>query len=188
MVERVDDEPPGLAVGINGGSRSELVVGAGARGRRRGDGHRPPPARGRVPRTGGGDRMTAAAVDAAPSSTSRRAASRTYVAVRASSCLIPIIITVALKANPPGPPGDGGFLLFLGSQSGLLIPAVALRFTSEFLLGHRRRALRGRGDRGRGHVGEPALPADAADPARPAVRVEARSWRRCADGSRCCWS
>ena len=25
MVERVDDETPGLAVGINGGSRSELV-------------------------------------------------------------------------------------------------------------------------------------------------------------------
>jgi ABC-type transport system involved in multi-copper enzyme maturation permease subunit len=58
---------------------------------------------------------------------------RTYVAY-AIVCLIPIIITVAIKANPPGPPGDGGFLLFLGSQSGLLIPAVALRFTSEFLL------------------------------------------------------
>jgi len=58
---------------------------------------------------------------------------RTYVAY-AIVCLIPVIMTVALKLNPPGPPGDGGFLLFLGSQSGLLIPAVALRFTSEFLL------------------------------------------------------
>jgi ABC-2 type transport system permease protein len=58
---------------------------------------------------------------------------RTYVAY-AIVCSIPIIMTVALKANPPDPPGDGGFLLFLGSQSGLLIPAVALRFTSEFLL------------------------------------------------------
>ncbi len=58
---------------------------------------------------------------------------RTYVAY-AIVCLIPVIITVAIKANPPGPPGDGGFLLYLGSQSGLLIPAVALRFTSEFLL------------------------------------------------------
>jgi ABC-2 type transport system permease protein len=58
---------------------------------------------------------------------------RTYVAY-AIACLIPVIITVAIKLNPPGPPGDGGFLIFLGSQSGLLIPAVSLRFTSEFLL------------------------------------------------------
>jgi ABC-2 type transport system permease protein len=59
---------------------------------------------------------------------------RTYVAY-GIVCLIPVIMTVALKANPPGPPGEGGgFLLYLGSQSGLLIPAVALRFTSEFLL------------------------------------------------------
>jgi ABC-2 type transport system permease protein len=58
---------------------------------------------------------------------------RTYVAY-GIVCAIPLIITITLKVNPPGPPGDGGFLLYLGSQSGLLIPAVALRFTSEFLL------------------------------------------------------
>jgi ABC-2 type transport system permease protein len=58
---------------------------------------------------------------------------RTYVAY-AFVALIPIILTIAIKANPPDANGDGGFLLFLGSQSGLLIPAVALRFTGEFLL------------------------------------------------------
>jgi ABC-2 type transport system permease protein len=41
-------------------------------------------------------------------------------------------MTIAIKANPPDQ--DGGFLLYLGSQSGLLIPAVSLRFTSEFML------------------------------------------------------
>ncbi len=131
MVERVDDETPGLAVGINGGSRSELVsalvhAGVGVEtvtARRRLE----DAFLGLVERS-----MTAAAVMRTELYKSTRRL-RTYVAY-AIVCLIPVIITVAIKANPPGPPGDGGFLLFLGSQSGLLIPAVALRFTSEFLL------------------------------------------------------
>jgi ABC-2 type transport system permease protein len=57
---------------------------------------------------------------------------RTYTAIGLVS-LIPIIMTIALSANPPDP-GDGGFLLLLASQSGLFIPAAALRFTSEFML------------------------------------------------------
>jgi ABC-2 type transport system permease protein len=57
---------------------------------------------------------------------------RTYVAYGIVAA-IPIIITFVLKANPPDG-RDGPFLAFLGSQSGLLIPAFALRITSEFLL------------------------------------------------------
>jgi ABC-2 type transport system permease protein len=58
---------------------------------------------------------------------------RTYVAYGIVAA-IPVIMTIALKANPPGVSEEGGFLLYLSSQSGLLIPAAALRFTSEFLL------------------------------------------------------
>lgn len=57
---------------------------------------------------------------------------RTYVGYGIVAA-IPIIMTVVLKLNPPSP-GDGPALAFLGSQSGLLIPAFALRVTSEFLL------------------------------------------------------
>ena len=57
---------------------------------------------------------------------------RTYTAY-ALVALIPVIMTVALKANPPDL-GDGGRLLFVASQSGLFIPASALRLTSEVLL------------------------------------------------------
>ncbi|MFI5048188.1 MAG: ABC transporter permease [Acidimicrobiia bacterium] len=57
---------------------------------------------------------------------------RTYTAYGLMA-LIPVIMTVALKANPPSP-GDQGLLLLLASRSGLFIPAAALRFTSEFML------------------------------------------------------
>ena len=57
---------------------------------------------------------------------------RTYTAYGLIS-LIPIIMTVALKANPPEI-GDGGYLLQLASRSGLFIPAASLRFTAEFML------------------------------------------------------
>ena len=57
---------------------------------------------------------------------------RTYTAYGLIA-LIPVIMTIALKANPPDPT-DGGRLLLLASQSGLFIPASALRFTSEFML------------------------------------------------------
>lgn len=58
---------------------------------------------------------------------------RTYVAYGIIAA-IPIIITFVLKANPPDNVQDGPRLAFLGSLSGLLIPAFALRITSEFLL------------------------------------------------------
>lgn len=57
---------------------------------------------------------------------------RTYTAYGLLS-LIPIIMTVALKANPPEV-GPGGFLMQLASRSGLFIPAASLRFTAEFML------------------------------------------------------
>ena len=58
---------------------------------------------------------------------------RTYIAY-GFVIAIPIIITFVLKANPPDNFDDGPRLAFLGSLSGLLIPAFALRITSEFLL------------------------------------------------------
>ena len=57
---------------------------------------------------------------------------RTYTALGLIA-VIPLIMTIALRANPPEP-GDGGYLLLLAAQSGLFVPAAALRFTSEFLL------------------------------------------------------
>ncbi|MBK5287985.1 MAG: ABC transporter permease subunit [Acidimicrobiia bacterium] len=64
---------------------------------------------------------------------------RTWVAL-AVVVAIPIIITVALKVSPPDTgPGRGGGergdgLFRLATQSGLLIPAAALRVMSEFFL------------------------------------------------------
>jgi ABC-2 type transport system permease protein len=54
--------------------------------------------------------------------------------------LVPIIITIALKANPPDLAGDragrpgGARLLYLASKSGLLVPIAALRLMSELFL------------------------------------------------------
>jgi ABC-2 type transport system permease protein len=61
---------------------------------------------------------------------------RTYIAF-AVVVVIPIIMTIALKANPPDRAGGGGGggLFFLASQfSGLVLPAAALALMSAFLL------------------------------------------------------
>jgi ABC-2 type transport system permease protein len=58
--------------------------------------------------------------------------SRTYVAY-AILVAIPIIMAIAIDLNPPSPTGDGR-LLYLASQTGLLLPGFALRVTSAFLL------------------------------------------------------
>ena len=62
---------------------------------------------------------------------------RTWVALGVV-ILIPIIITIALKTGPSdggGGPGDREDTLFrLATQSGLLVPAAALRVMSEFFL------------------------------------------------------
>ena len=65
-------------------------------------------------------------------------------------------------------------LLFLASQTGLLLPGFALRVTSAFMLVDHRRALRRRCDRRRGELGQPPLPPDAARRARPARGLEVR--------------
>ena len=66
---------------------------------------------------------------------------RTWVAL-AFVVIVPIIITVALKTNPPDIRGDGGghggrdaarFFL-LATQTGLMVPVAALRVMSEFFL------------------------------------------------------
>jgi ABC-2 type transport system permease protein len=65
---------------------------------------------------------------------------RTWV-VLAFVIIVPIIITVALKANPPSLNDDGGDgrnggvrFFYLASQSGLLVPIATLRVMSEFFL------------------------------------------------------
>jgi ABC-2 type transport system permease protein len=66
---------------------------------------------------------------------------RTWVAL-GFVILVPIIITIALKANPPslneGGGGDGreggARLFYLAAQSGLLVPVATLRVMSEFFL------------------------------------------------------
>jgi ABC-2 type transport system permease protein len=63
---------------------------------------------------------------------------RTYI-VFAIVIAIPVIMTIAIKTNPPdssqgeGGPG-GGALRFLSTQSGWVMPASALRLMSVFLL------------------------------------------------------
>jgi len=58
---------------------------------------------------------------------------RTFVAL-GIAFLIPVVLTIALKANPPsGGPGDQG-LLELAPNSGLIVAVAALRFMSRFLL------------------------------------------------------
>jgi ABC-2 type transport system permease protein len=62
---------------------------------------------------------------------------RTYVAL-GLTVAVPIIIAIALKANPPSAPGDGGggggFFFFGSTITGLLLPVAALRVMSRFLL------------------------------------------------------
>ena len=57
---------------------------------------------------------------------------RTYVALGIAA-LIPVILTIALKANPPSPESGEGFLA-LAPNSGLFVPVAALRFMSRFFL------------------------------------------------------
>ena len=57
---------------------------------------------------------------------------RTYVAY-GILMLIPLIMAIAIDVNPPGLDGEGA-LLYLASQTGLILPAFALRITSAFLL------------------------------------------------------
>jgi ABC-2 type transport system permease protein len=64
---------------------------------------------------------------------------RTYVAF-AIVVGIPVIMTIAIHANPPSPPtaggdsGRGGGLFYLATRTGLVMPATALRLMSGFLL------------------------------------------------------
>jgi ABC-2 type transport system permease protein len=57
---------------------------------------------------------------------------RTYVAYGILA-LIPIIMATAIDLNPPDARGEGR-LLYLASQTGLLLPGFALRVTSAFML------------------------------------------------------
>lgn len=58
---------------------------------------------------------------------------RTFVAL-GLAFLIPTILTIALKANPPTPgPGEEG-LFVLAPNSGFIVAVAALRFMSRFLL------------------------------------------------------
>jgi ABC-2 type transport system permease protein len=57
---------------------------------------------------------------------------RTYV-VLGLTVLIPVIIAVAIKANPPSGNGGGQFIN-LALHTGLFVPVVSLRFMSRFLL------------------------------------------------------
>jgi ABC-2 type transport system permease protein len=61
---------------------------------------------------------------------------RTYIAFGVV-IVIPVIMTIAIHANPPdarGGNGPGGGLFYLSTRSGLIMPAAALRLMSGFLL------------------------------------------------------
>jgi ABC-2 type transport system permease protein len=58
---------------------------------------------------------------------------RTYVAL-GIAVLIPLIATIALKANPPNPQSGDEGLFVLAPNSGLLMAVASLRFMSRFAL------------------------------------------------------
>jgi ABC-2 type transport system permease protein len=59
---------------------------------------------------------------------------RTYVAL-GFTVAVPIIVLIALKANPPSEPRDvGDAFFFLSTRTGLFLPVAALRVMSRFLL------------------------------------------------------
>ncbi|MCU1459913.1 MAG: putative integral rane protein [Actinomycetia bacterium] len=58
---------------------------------------------------------------------------RTYVAL-GTMVAVPIIITIALKLNPPGQGEGPDDLFFLSSSTGLIVPAASLVVMSRFLL------------------------------------------------------
>jgi ABC-2 type transport system permease protein len=60
---------------------------------------------------------------------------RTYVAL-GITVAIPVITTIAIKANPPSASGGGGGgpFPYLAVHTGLFLPVAALRFMSRFLL------------------------------------------------------
>jgi ABC-2 type transport system permease protein len=59
---------------------------------------------------------------------------RTYVAL-GLTVAVPIIVVIALKANPPDTArGAGEFFFFLSTKTGLFLPVAALRVMSRFLL------------------------------------------------------
>jgi ABC-2 type transport system permease protein len=59
---------------------------------------------------------------------------RTYVTL-GLTIAIPVIIAIALKANPPSQPeGGGGDFAFGALHTGLFLPVAALQFMSRFLL------------------------------------------------------
>jgi ABC-2 type transport system permease protein len=62
---------------------------------------------------------------------------RTYVAL-GLTVAVPIIIVIALKANPPSTPRDlgdtGDAFFYLSTRTGLFLPVAALRVMSRFLL------------------------------------------------------
>jgi len=58
---------------------------------------------------------------------------RTYIALGITIAL-PVIIAIALHANPPRGRDEGDSLLRLATQTGLIVPAATLRFMSRFFL------------------------------------------------------
>lgn len=58
---------------------------------------------------------------------------RTWVAL-AFVVIVPVIMTIALKTNPPEPGGDHERFFALATQTGLMVPVAALRLMSRFFL------------------------------------------------------
>jgi ABC-2 type transport system permease protein len=62
---------------------------------------------------------------------------RTYVAL-GLTVIVPVIVLIALKANPPSSPRDfgdaGGGFFYLATRTGLFLPVAALRVMSRFLI------------------------------------------------------
>lgn len=75
--------------------------------------------------------MSVAAFRAEMAKQTRR--SRTYLAL-AITIAIPLIIAIALKANPPAQSEGRDSLFLLASRSGLVLPVATLRVMSRFLL------------------------------------------------------
>ena len=171
-----------LSVELDGVARSALVAALVQRGDRGRDRHRAPPARGRVPRPRRPAHRAPRREGRLMLRLIRHRARQAGAPARARGSrsgfvvIVPIIIAVALKLNPPdlsAAAATGHRYFFLATQSGLFLPVAALRLMSGFFLVVVICMFAGDAIASEAGLGQPPLPARATGRPRPAAHRQA---------------